>query len=198
MLTGCHERVRRSLALLARLADHLRRRGADAAARDAAADVLRYFERAAPAHHDDEERHVLPKLRAAGEPAMALLAARLHADHERMAEAWAQMRPGLEALAGGGPAGGGGGVADEAARSVASRGWFDLESELPRWQAFAALYEGHLEAEEAVAFPAAARCTHAAARAAMGAEMARRRGVIPMADGPGERPRPPRGPLPMA
>lgn len=105
MLGACHERVRRSLALLQRLAQHLREHGADDNARQAARDVLRYFDLAAPAHHEDEERHVLPALRrlgAEGQPAMAQLAERLHADHERMAAAWALARPSLAVLARGG------------------------------------------------------------------------------------------------
>ena len=71
MLSACHERVQRSLALLQRLQDHLASHGADPQARDAARDVMRYFDIAAPAHHEDEERHVLPVLRAQGEDAFA-------------------------------------------------------------------------------------------------------------------------------
>jgi hemerythrin-like domain-containing protein len=160
MLAGCHDRVRRSLALLQRLAAHLQTNGADDAARAAAADVLRYFDLAAPAHHEDEERHVLPVLRRAEEAALRALAARLHEDHERMAHAWAQVRPTLAVLAEGG--------AWEAAPADAI---------VARWQAFAALYDSHLEAEDGVAFPFAARHADTAVRAAMGAEMAQRRGV---------------------
>ena len=48
MLEACHERVERSLGLLLRLAEHLVSHGADEQARDAARDVLRYFDLAAP------------------------------------------------------------------------------------------------------------------------------------------------------
>lgn len=163
MLGACHERVRRSLALLRRLAAHLRTEGADASARSAAGDVLRYFDQAAPAHHEDEERHVLPLLLAAGDPALAGLAGRLRADHECMAQAWARARPGLAALAAG-----------EAwpGAAAAAGAHFEL------WDAFAALYDSHLEAEDGVAFPAAAALMGAAARQAMGEEMAGRRGVF--------------------
>jgi hypothetical protein len=44
LLAGCHDRVRRSLALLQRLVEHVRAHGADAQARSAADDVLRYFD----------------------------------------------------------------------------------------------------------------------------------------------------------
>ena len=96
MLEACHERVERMLGLIERLAGHLSEAGADASARQAARDVMRYFDRAAPNHHEDEERHVFPALRALGQGA---LADRLHADHEAMAGLWAALRTALAALA---------------------------------------------------------------------------------------------------
>ena len=66
MLEACHQRVHRMLGLMQRLAAHLGETGADANAQQAARDVMRYFDLAAPAHHEDEERHVLPLLRRAG------------------------------------------------------------------------------------------------------------------------------------
>ena len=51
MLSACHERVERTLALFERLVVHVRAQGHDAASRSAAADVLRYFDLAAPHHH---------------------------------------------------------------------------------------------------------------------------------------------------
>ncbi|MBL8341639.1 MAG: hemerythrin domain-containing protein [Rubrivivax sp.] len=171
MLDACHQRVRRSLALLQRLERHLGERGADEQARQAAGDVLRYFDLAAPAHHEDEERHVLPVLRRLGEvqgvagaagPDLRQLAQRLHADHQRMAAAWALARPPLQALAEGEPWPAG-----------------QAEAICAHWQAFGALYEDHLVAEDEVAFPAAAAQADAASRRAMGQEMATRRGVRP-------------------
>ena len=66
MLDACHDRVRRSLDLLRRLRDYLRGHGhgCDDSARQAARDVLRYFDIAAPLHHEDEELHVFPPLLA--------------------------------------------------------------------------------------------------------------------------------------
>jgi len=175
MLGACHERVRRSLALLERLAEYLLTHEPDEPARRAAADVLRYFDVAAPAHHEDEERHVLPVLRASGDPALAALAARLHDDHERMAAAWARARTGLAALAAGAAAGtGAGSGAGSAAGSAAGSG-------AEAWRAFAALYEDHLAAEDGVAFPEAAARVPVPAVRAMGQEMAARRGAAPPA-----------------
>ena len=149
MLSACHERVQRSLALLGRLAAHLPKAGADPAARDAARDVLRYFDLAAPQHHEDEERHVLPRLRALGQ---AEVADRLAADHVAMHAAWLALRPGLLALRDEGR------LPDTAA-----------------WPAFAARYEAHIALEETQAYPAVRAALGAGEAAAMGDEMAGRR-----------------------
>ena len=55
MLEACHERVQRTLALQERLCEHLQAKGCDASAQNAAHDVLRYFDIAAPLHHEDAE-----------------------------------------------------------------------------------------------------------------------------------------------
>jgi hemerythrin-like domain-containing protein len=156
MLAACHERVERSLRLLERIAAHLPVHGADAQARAAARDVLRYFDIAAPHHHEDEERHVLPALRDTGHGDVA---ARIVSDHGLMAQAWAALRTDLQAICGG-----------DAAVATSAAG-------LRRWQEFAALYRRHIELEDHAAFPAAQSALDAVAQLAMGDEMARRRGV---------------------
>lgn len=164
MLDACHRRVERMLALLERLAAHLASHGCDAAAADAARDVMRYFDLAAPQHHEDEERHVLPALRAAG---AAALADRLQAEHAAMALAWAALRVPLAAIAAGRAPGGDG---------------------LAGGPAFAAMYGAHLALEDAEAFPAVRPHLDAGALAVIGAEMAQRRGVpLPAGGGPGRR-----------
>jgi hemerythrin-like domain-containing protein len=152
MLAACHERVERMLALLERLAEHLDHHGADTPARDAARDVMRYFDTAAPHHHEDEERHVFPALSARGAGA---LAERLHAEHVAMAAAWARLRLDLHALTEG-----------------------RVQRDAAHWREFAALYRAHIALEDGEAFPRAASSLDAPARSAMGEEMARRRGVI--------------------
>ncbi len=157
MLAACHERVERSLRLLERLGEHLTTQGADEAAGSAARDVLRYFDLAAPQHHEDEERHVLPALRAAG---LTGLAERVLADHARMAEAWARLSVQLQAIVRGDAT---------AAITPATRA---------EWQAFTQLYRAHLALEDDEVFPAAALVLDASVQRAMGDEMARRRGVV--------------------
>ncbi|KQP37243.1 hemerythrin domain-containing protein [Pseudorhodoferax sp. Leaf274] len=156
MLAACHARMDRSLDLLERLGHHLHAHGCDAHAASAAADVLRYFDIAAPLHHQDEEQHVLPLLRAQGQ---AGLAARLRADHQVMEHDWARLRPDLLAVVDG------------------SLGGSALPPAVARWTQFAALYRRHLAAEEARAFPAASAGLTPAQQNTMGREMAKRRGM---------------------
>jgi hemerythrin-like domain-containing protein len=158
LLAGCHERVRRSLDLLQRVSDHVARLGADAQAQAAARDVLRYFDLAAPAHHEDEERHVLPLLQASGDVALARAAERLRRDHDAIRAAWQVLRPLLLELADEARCADGAALAFAAAR-------------------FVQVHDGHLELEDELVFPAAARMHPDVA--AMGREMAARRGVTP-------------------
>lgn len=160
MLLACHERVGRMLHLLERLDGHVRVHGADAQSASAARDVMRYFDLAGPAHHEDEERHILPRLRQQGQQA---LASRLQGEHLRMVQMWAALRPDLQALA-------------DAAPGSGTASWPALP-----WQAFAELYRTHIALEEAEAYPAVAAAAQSDERARMGAEMAARRG-LPSAD----------------
>jgi hemerythrin-like domain-containing protein len=153
MLAACHERVERTLGLLERLAGHLVSHGVDEPARQAARDVMRYFDIAGPAHHLDEERHVFPPLLLQGDATLAATVARLQAEHRAMDEAWRTLRAQLARIAEAG------------------------EATPPQWEAFAALYRAHMQAEEGIAYPAAQHALGDAARAAMGREMAQRRGV---------------------
>ncbi|HMM85180.1 hemerythrin domain-containing protein [Azohydromonas sp.] len=159
VLDACHDRVRRSLDLLQRLTVHVAEHGGDAAARGAAHDVWRYFSLAAPAHHEDEERHVLPLLEASGDAALQALARRILDDHARIRATWAALAPRLQAL--------------HAGESVDAGALRDAAD------AFVRAHEGHLEREDGQAFPAAQRLAErrAGALQAMGREMAERRGV---------------------
>jgi len=158
MLSACHERVERSLRLLARVVTHVAAAGSDRQAQDAATDVLRYFDIAAPLHHDDEERHVFPPLLAAGEADIVARVRRMQQDHQRMAAAWPALRAHLLAVKAG---------------QVPGAGFADAAA------AFAALYGEHIETEETLLYPAAARIVDGDALQAMGDDMRRRRTVSP-------------------
>jgi hemerythrin-like domain-containing protein len=159
MLLACHERVERMLRLLQRLHQHLNAQGNSEAARQAARDVMRYFDLAGPAHHADEERHLFPLLRAQGPAAVQAVVRQLAAEHQAMTLQWAALRADLQQVA---------------------EGVLPLPpaAELgARWTAFAALYRAHIVLEEAQAYPAARALLGEPALAAMGGEMAHRRGL---------------------
>jgi len=155
MLDACHQRVERMLVLLERLSAHGASHGADEQAQQAARDVMRYFDLVAPHHHEDEERHVLPLLRAQGNGA---LAERVLQQHTAMAAAWAGVRSVLCAV--------------EQGRWP--EGHLDIAAQ---WRAFAALYREHIALEEREVFPAARLQIDDQGLRAMADEMARRRGA---------------------
>ena len=172
MLASCHDRVRRSLALLGRLCSHVREHGADVQAATAAADVLRYFSIAAPQHHQDEERHVVPMLQRLGDAQSLATAERILGDHARFHASWARLEPQLRVL----QSAHGAAPVTQAAPDAGSFEAIDrLEADA---REFIDLHTEHLALEEAVAFPAAARVLSQqgdSALRAMGAEMAARR-----------------------
>jgi len=166
MLGACHERVLRMLELLARLREHVKTHGADTQARDAARDVMRYFDQAGPQHHEDEERHVFPPLLAQHNPTMSAVLAvvtvveRLQQDHREMAVLWALVRSALNTL-------------HEAAEAWAGFSAQDQQ----RFDTYDALYRRHLLDEDQVVYPAARRLMQAQALQAMSADMMTRRGL---------------------
>jgi hemerythrin-like domain-containing protein len=162
MLHACHARVRRMLDLLDRLRRYVDANGADEQARQAARDVMRYFDLAAPQHHLDEENHVIPRLLASGDPLLVSLGARLRDDHRAMEVGWSRARRPLLALAEGAAA-----RFDAAAHRTLAE--------------FATLYAAHIDAEESTAFPSAAGAMDTAGLQVMSQDMMRRRGVT----GPG-------------
>ena len=158
MMCACHEKMLRTLALLEKLRVHLAEHGADEQARQAARDVMRYFDKAAPQHHRDEELHVFPPLLAGSDAAAKSVVERLQQEHLQMEAGWALARAVLTA------------IADGTLSTLAASGQAALD-------AFAGLYAGHIAAEEQIAYPAAAALLDADTVTAMGREMAARRGA---------------------
>jgi hemerythrin-like domain-containing protein len=159
LLDACHERMRRSLDLLHRLVEHLQTVGHDADARSAAHDVWRYFELAAPAHHADEELHVLPRLQRSGDLWLADLARRLQADHDAMRDVWAQLGPLLR----------------EVHESVSALSASSLDALHAHTGQFVAIHERHLRLEDNFALPAVRERMRPEELTAMGREMQQRR-----------------------
>jgi len=154
LMAACHERMARTLTLLERIGEHVASHGCDDLARDAAKDVLRYFTIAAPLHHEDEELHVLPRLREQGS---GELADRLLADHREMEARWARIAPDLETIRDG------------------SMPRETLAAAREHWQTFAALYRRHIDVEDHDAYPATSAATPDTVLRSMGEEMAGRR-----------------------
>ena len=159
MLQACHQRVTRSLDLLQRLLDHLDSVGHDDPARAAAHDVWRYFEIAAPAHHADEELHVLPRLRESADPQLVDVARRLLADHDALHAVWRDLGPLLLKV-------------HASPSPLAPR---DAERLRAEAAAFIAIHEQHVPLEDDVAFPAARSRMRPDQLRAMSADMQRRR-----------------------
>ena len=159
ILDGCHARIRRNCVLIERLAEHLAAGGSDAEARQAAANILRYFDTAAYNHHRDEEDDLFPLLQR-NVPydelnALFDLLQRLRADHARLDALWSRMRERLVEILQCGIGG--------LAPAVAAE--------------FHQAYEGHIAVEEAQLLPLARRVLDESLLRRLGGSMARRRGV---------------------
>ena len=64
MLHACHDRLRHPLSMLLDIGERVAASQVDAHTHGAAAAVLHHCDRAAPQHHEDEERHVFACLLA--------------------------------------------------------------------------------------------------------------------------------------
>jgi hemerythrin-like domain-containing protein len=159
MLFECHNRVRISLDLLRKLCAHLQTKGQDEHTASAATDILRYFDIAAPLHHQDEELHVFPALRKSHVIAIQTYVERAQADHIRMNDQWSALRITLLDLA-------------SAKRETK---WSQTFSD--QVYSFTATYDEHLNIEEQLLFPALSMAVGAKELEDMGLEMQQRRGV---------------------
>jgi pyridoxamine 5'-phosphate oxidase len=161
VLKHCHDRIRKQLDTLLRLPDHLAKHGADEQARQAAAAIIKYFDKAAHLHHADEEENLVPVLRtvASGIDAATLdeLVPGILRDHEAMHAMWQQLQGQLTAIASGSSS------ALDAALAVQ----------------FAGRYRDHMVTEETHIAPMAARLFSPAQMQALGAAMQARRGLSP-------------------
>lgn len=163
MWHACHERVARMNNMMERLVEHLKKNGVDKNARVTAASVRRYFDEAAPRHHEDEEIDLFPRLMAklnaqSGSEAAEQIGAAIQtllADHREMGELWARLRAELlKVEAGAAPA-------------------FN-DAEVAR---FITRYRAHIEIEEGEIAPALRRMLRAKDLREIGMAMAARRGV---------------------
>ncbi len=160
VLKHCHDRIRKQLATLVKLVPHLAAHGADEQARQAAGAVIKYFDKAAHWHHDDEELNLFPMLQATAQGEDAALLAQLGPgimdEHRQMDAMWQGLHEQLAAIASGSAA-----VLREA----------DV-------QRFSDMYSAHMEREEAHIAPMAKRLFSLEQMAQLGQAMQVRRGLI--------------------
>jgi hemerythrin-like domain-containing protein len=156
MLAACHVRIERQCATLRRLVAHLVRHGSDGEAREAAANVMRYFDTSARHHHADEEKDLFPALieSVAGSDAVCVTEG-LSSDHRELEARWQRVRAVLERV-----------VAGERV---------SLKSE--DVEALVTLFERHIQREEGELLPMAARLLSDDELDRVGRAMRERRGI---------------------
>ena len=156
LLMACHERVNHYAQLLVKLADHLPKSGSDEQARQAAAAILRYFDIAAPLHHQDEDEDLFPLLAERGDDALrSLVSVAMLSDHAELAGLWQQVRPILLEI--------------EAGRAV------ELPTDLA--EHFARRYPEHARIEDEQIYPYAEQLLTRVELDTIGNHMAERRGA---------------------
>jgi hemerythrin-like domain-containing protein len=159
MLAACHERIEAQLGTLEKLIEHVSTKGADAAAREAATQVMRYFDTAGTDHHRDEDEDMFPLLRHhAAErqrPEVSAVINGLEEDHSTMDTQWSRLRERLDAIAAGRDT-------RLAAEDVAPFAW---------------LYRRHMEKESALVLPFAREAISETERVELGRRMAARRRI---------------------
>jgi hemerythrin-like domain-containing protein len=159
MLSACHGRVERQCQTLLRLVPHLAAKGPDQAAREAAQNVMRYFDTSAPHHHADEEQDLFPALLESAPQAdlarLRELIAVLGAQHRELEQAWRDLRWKLEGV------------------------WLGTMRELDaaEVQHLVECYRSHIAREEAELLPLAARVLGTAQLDGIGRAMRARRGI---------------------
>lgn len=160
LLSDCHRRVEMFLGVL-KAAAALKGRQLNDDERRSLDNALRYFREAAPKHTADEEESLFPRMRQTGsaeaQTALAELE-RLEADHRWADPLHAQV--------------------DALGQKWLAAGKLDAKDAAAFHDAVAqlgAMYARHIEVEEKVVFPAAARCLPKDEQHRIGLEMTARR-----------------------
>ncbi len=163
MLGDCHRRIERFLEVLVRVAEQAHGEALSEEQRGALDTALHYFRDAAPKHTADEEESLFPRLRRIGSTDMRALQARIesleeehvcagrsHGEVDRLGQLW--LRDGR----------------------LLPEQFSRLLTVLTQLRD---LYRHHIATEDNEVFPAAAAVLSASDRAAIGSEMASRRGI---------------------
>src|SRR5262245_50956336 len=86
ILDQCHRDALVALDTLSALVSRLRAEGDGDDVRAMAAEVVKFFSHTAREHHEDEERHVFPKVLAGADPETVQTVLRLQQDHNWLEE----------------------------------------------------------------------------------------------------------------
>jgi hemerythrin-like domain-containing protein len=121
-----------------------------------ASEVLTFFSTTVRQHHEDEERHVFPRLATDCDAETVQAVLRLQQDHDWLEEDWMALSPHLAAIA-------------------AGQSWWEIESLRDGASVFSALLRDHIALEESLIYPQARQRLQGAQRRDMGREMAARR-----------------------
>lgn len=160
MLKACHERIAAQCATLEKLEAYLPLHGADTQARQAARNIMRYFDIAGPHHHADEEQNLFPMLIEAAQDPRSPVAERIASllgEHRVLEAAWAQLRAVLSDIAEGRPV-------------PLKHLWVDD---------FVGAYRAHMAQEESHILPVAEACLDRQQMAKLSAAMVARRTAPP-------------------
>ena len=134
VLDECHRQTLGAIAKLETIIVRLEAGDLDVQTRALAADVIRHFSTTARQHHEDEERHVFPKLAASGDPGIEQVVLRLQQDHHWLEEDWMALLPQLDAIACG-------------------QSWYDVDVLREGSAIFATLSRDHIAVEESILYP---------------------------------------------
>jgi hemerythrin-like domain-containing protein len=158
-LKACHVRIRAQCETLRRIVGHMKDHGCDDQARQAAANVMRYFDTAGRRHHEDEEEDLLPKMMAAATMGRGSRLTRLVADiateHREIDRLWTDLRAALQEISAG----------------------ENIPLDALDVDRFVKLNQSHMVAEEANVLPLAEMLLSKEDLAEIGAAMAQRRGI---------------------
>jgi hemerythrin-like domain-containing protein len=158
-LKACHQRIRMQCETLRRIVEHMKAHGCDDEARQAAGNVMRYFDTAGRHHHEDEEEDLLPKMMTAATMGRGSRLTRLVADiateHREIDRLWTDLRAALQEISAG----------------------ENIPLDALHVDRFVKLYQSHIVAEEANVLPLAEMLLSKDDLAEIGVAMAQRRGI---------------------
>ncbi len=154
LLRACHMKMLLNCGTLERLATHIKASGVDEQASEAAASIRRYFNEAAPLHHQDEEKDLFPLLLTLSAQFKGTIC-QLNSEHQTLEDSWK--------------------VLDEMLADLNTIEDIDAFAELA--QAFGQAYRDHIKEEEAeILMPIDGKLNEQQLEQ-LGKAMARRRGA---------------------